>query len=110
MKRLILLIVLLLVGSTSTSLTAQDTPHPHLAEGWTYERACLPDAPTEPPSDWTFDGTLLYRGQYGIHGYHQGWDTTRVLSFINDFPNYLVVTSAFSPDLSQYTRAEGDDT
>ncbi|HEX2623610.1 MAG TPA: hypothetical protein VHL11_25795 [Phototrophicaceae bacterium] len=94
--------------AASTPLIAQEASHPHLADGWTYERTCLPDAPTQPPADWTFDGTLLYWGGYGIHGYHQDWDTTRILAFIDQFPGDHIVASAFSPDLKQYADAEGD--
>jgi hypothetical protein len=106
MRHFILLLVLLLTASTSLIAQDDDTPQ-WLAEGWTYERSCLPEAPTEPPAYWTFEGTLLYRGQYGIHGYRQGWDTTRVMAFIEPQPGNSTATYSLSPDMKQIAVVEG---
>lgn len=45
-------------------------------ESWPIVERCL--APTTPPEGWTFDGTLLMQGRYGIHSYNASWETPRV--------------------------------
>jgi hypothetical protein len=76
--------------------------------GWPIEQHCVGD-PTPPPADWTYDGTILYQGEYGIHGLQSDWLTSRVLAFTNMVsPGNHIVRGALSPDKKWYAGAEGD--
>lgn len=83
-------------------LAAQDaTPD----TGWPIEQRCVGD-PTPPPADWSYDGTILYQGKYGIHGLRSDWPTSRVLAFTNitDSDQFLY-GGALSPDFYWYAAA-----
>src|SRR4051794_21916875 len=73
MRRLCLLLLLTLMISAGVSAQAEDN-------AWPIVQRCFGDA-TPPPQGWAFDGTLLMTGHYGLHGFHQGWDTPQVLVF-----------------------------
>ncbi|MFN8530959.1 MAG: hypothetical protein U0670_20330 [Anaerolineae bacterium] len=69
------LLILCLLFTIIGSVSADDdptTPYP-------VERRCV-DAPTFPPDDWTYPGTLLFSGYAGIHGMRAEWETPHVLA------------------------------
>jgi hypothetical protein len=66
------------------------------------------------PPDWTFPGTLLLEGPYGIHGLKSDWKTPHVLAFTNvgkagygyRIGTYTSDRGAFSPDFKWYAAVE----
>lgn len=79
----------LLPALPTLTLTAQDA-------GWPVETRCVGE-PTAPPERWTFDGTILLYGPYGIHGLKADWDTTHVLAFTGGY-RILHFNGGLSPD------------
>ncbi len=77
---LILGVLLTTFLGLTTLITAQQEPIPDIQEGWDFKQICISE-PTTPPEEWTFDGTILINGTYGVHGYRSEWDTTQVLAF-----------------------------
>lgn len=59
---------------------AQETPEAD--GGWPVVERCVGEA-IEPPADWTFEGTILTTGNYGIHGINAEWETPHVQVFSN---------------------------
>jgi hypothetical protein len=101
MKPLLLCLVFALF-SLHVTYAQEATPE---AEGWPVVQRCIEQA-TEPPEDWPFEGTILMYGDYGIHAYQAGWETTRVVSFIPD--NFLLpLPAGLSPDKKWYAGIEG---
>lgn len=73
---------------------AQNQPNGFsLGEGWIYQEQCLSE-PVPPPIDWSWGGTIMLNGPYGIHGIHRNWESPRVLGFIQE--NAFV--ESLSPD------------
>ncbi len=106
MRHLFLMPIMLLLCIVAP-LSAQDATSD---TGWPIEQRCVGD-PTPPPDDWTYDGTILYQGEYGIHGLRSDWPTSRVLAFTNVMsPGNYIVQGALSPDKQWYAGAEGDST
>lgn len=83
-----LLLIVLCVLTVPTIGHAQD-------EGWPLVERCVPP-PTEPPADWTYDGTILAYGWAGIHGITQDFDTP-IVQIFNDYGWYFN-DSGLSPD------------
>jgi hypothetical protein len=82
--------------------------------GWPIEERCLGE-PTPPPDDWTFPGTILMTGHYGIHAVSADFDKPYLVAFI--YPNTLYgikseshYKSAFSPNKQWLVQIEGNYT
>lgn len=89
-------IVLLLVMLPLQLTRSQEQTAPFtIGEDWTYQRACLQED-VSPPADWSWNGTILLSGPYGIHGYRADWETTRVLAFRREADG--VITGSLSPN------------
>jgi hypothetical protein len=100
MRSLFSLIALLVV---SIAVAQEETPIITPGEGWKLEERCVGNA-TTPPDNWTFDGTILMTGNYGLHGVSAAFDTPYVVAF---FDTQRVVDTALSPDQQWYAIAEG---
>lgn len=74
------------------------------AYGWPITARCLPTA-TTPPDDWTFPGTLLMTGHYGLHAYSAAFETPYVVAFFN--PYSVQERAGLSPDKRWYAIATG---
>lgn len=51
---------------------------------WPIEERCVGE-PIEPPDDWTFEGTIIAEGPFGIHGISFQGDTPYVLAFQDEW-------------------------
>jgi len=61
--------------------TAQDATT--LPEAWEIVERCI-TTPTEPPDDWTFDGTIItYRYRDGVHGFRSDTPSRYYIAFDN---------------------------
>jgi hypothetical protein len=89
---------LLIVSGTTTH--AQDDG---ILGGWPIEERCIGE-PTTPPPEWTFDGTILMKGYWGLHAYQQDWDTPHVVAFVG---GYLFGEAGLSPDKRWFAVPEG---
>jgi hypothetical protein len=95
--RLISLVLLLLLGAPF--IYAQEaTVEPDA--GWPVEERCV-GAPTKPPKDWSYDGTILMTGERGIHAMRSDWETTHVVSSIR-WLNVIPGGAGLSPDGKWY--------
>ena len=81
----------------------EGTAEPDLAD-WSVEERCI--QASTPPDHWTFEGTLLMRGHYGIHAYQAGWDTPQVVVFLQ--PGNALRGGALSPDGNWYAYPWGE--
>lgn len=98
------LLGLLLISSSAAH--AQETT---ANEGWPVVERCIGE-PTTPPEGWSFEGTILYIGTYGIHGIRSEWSTSHVLAFTNIATagrHMYLGTGNLSPDMAQYAAVEG---
>jgi hypothetical protein len=95
MKHALLLLLICLFTSPITITHAQDDDTP---SGWPIEERCIGNH-TPPPSDWTFDGTIMMTGRHGVHAYQQDWETPRVVSFVDCID---LSRAGLSPDQSWY--------
>jgi|GEM_PF-6651630 len=89
MRRLLILLLLLLTVSITQAQT--DTT----GDSWEIIERCI-EEPTTPPDDWSYDGTIIMWGHFGLHGIHADWDTPRILAFLPD--NAINNGSSLSPD------------
>jgi len=104
-----LLTLLLIPARAQTGIEDVQTAPYILADGWTAEEVCIPLEASPPPEDWTFDGTILYWGDHGIHGYNADWETTRVLNFLDPVPGATSPAGgSYSPDMMWYALPQGD--
>jgi hypothetical protein len=71
-------------------------------EGWTLEQRCVGAATT--PEGWTFEGTILMTGHYGLHGVSADSGTPYVIAFTGREASFE--PAALSPDGSWYARIE----
>ncbi len=103
MKKLFLALTLYcLLIFPSLMLTAQDEAD----TGWPIEQRCVGD-PTPPPEDWTFEGTILMEGNYGIHAVSVDFETPYVVVFLPP-SRTLSGGNALSPDGRWYAALEGE--
>jgi hypothetical protein len=88
-------IILFLLLATFIS-QAQDE---NATQGWDIIERCVSEA-TEPPDDWTYDGTILATGWAGIHGINAAWETPSVLHFETTPTrgDYYGVSSSIAPN------------
>jgi hypothetical protein len=93
---------LLLLFFALSPAAAQESPD----AGWPIEERCI-GAPTAPPDDWTYSGTILMTGNSGIHGVNAAWETPHVLTFLNDTDLW---GGALSPDGNWYASPRGNFT
>ncbi|WP_119069522.1 hypothetical protein [Aggregatilinea lenta] len=103
--RALLIILAMLCIPLSVPVLAQSgdaTEDP--SAGWPVEQHCVNITP--PPAGWTFDGTILMLGDYGIHGYQAGWETPHVLVFLHK--SNAVRGGALSPDGNWYAYPWGE--
>lgn len=68
------------------------------AETWPVIEHCVSE-PTNPPDDWSFEGTIIMAGYAGLHGYSYGWETPRVLVFLSP---QEIDNGTLSPDGHHY--------
>jgi len=47
---------------------------------WPVEERCVVES-TQPPDDWSFEGTIIATGWAGIHGMNAAWDSPHILAF-----------------------------
>jgi hypothetical protein len=94
MKAVLLLTVLLCVARVP--LIAQDAD-----AGWPVVERCV-GAPTTPPADWMFEGTILMTGDYGLHAINDALDTPYVIAFNSGW-----LETALSPDGHWFAALEG---
>ncbi|MFN8448143.1 MAG: hypothetical protein U0521_06040 [Anaerolineae bacterium] len=74
---------------------------------WTITERCFGDA-TQPPDDWSFDGTLLMTSEGRLHAFHQGWETPRIVVFSGSIPYTSIPHSGqLSPDGRWYAVITG---
>lgn len=73
-------------------------------ENWFIQQTCLET--TTPPANWSFDGTIIMRGNYGIHAYKREWETPHVVVFLD--PDKSLRGGALSPDGNWYAYPWGD--
>lgn len=92
-------LVLVLLLFSSTFALAQDTD-----AGWDIKQQCVTNE-TIPPDNWSFDGTILLEGHFGIHAINANFDTPYVVSFI-DWSESLSVID-LSPDKKWGVRSVG---
>jgi hypothetical protein len=95
MSRLLLLLLLFALSPVATS--AQEP-------GWPVEQRCV-SKPTPPPPGWTFPGTLLLHGRYGIHAVDAKHETPYVAVYLQD--DGLPGGGKLSPDGRWYAMLEG---
>lgn len=104
---IILFLVTAFVLTTSSLVRAQESA----SNEWKIEQRCLSE-PVKPPSDWSFNGTVLFRGQYGIQGIRHDWQTSHVLAFTNSKFAYgvgvYIGLGNFSPDMSHFAAPVGE--
>ncbi len=106
MKRVGLAVLMLLVGVMGAA-GAQDTAH---ETGWPVEEQVLGE-PTSQPVGWMWEGTILYQGEYGIHGLRDEWETSRVMAFTNVGAagnSVRIYQGALSLDQKWYIAPEAD--
>lgn len=99
-------LILFILALLTTPAVAQHTAD---SIGWPVVERCI-GAPTIPPEDWAFEGTLLMTSNLGIHAYRPEWDTPRVVGFFNqnsagDIP---IVGGQLSPDGKWYVAPMGE--
>lgn len=76
MCKLLLGLCLLILVLPDLSLTAAAPTQ----SSWPIERRCV--AELTPPKDWTFPGSILMSGSYGIYAIQAAWSTPRVAVFL----------------------------
>lgn len=81
----------------------QDAPTATILESWPTEKHCI-EPLSERPAGWTYPGTIIYRGSYGLHGLRADWPTSRVMTFTNIILDNGGTPGAgsFSPDGKRY--------
>lgn len=94
-------ICLLLTAQVAAAQTAEPDTFP-------VEQRCI-DAPTQPPSDWTYPGMILMSGYAGIHAMRADWDTPRVVAFLSSDSdgNEPIAGGQLSPDQNWYAVPMG---
>lgn len=93
-----MLIGLVMLSSFGLVAAQEDT-------GWPIEQRCVGE-PTAPPEGWTFDGTILLKGHYGIHAVRADLDTPYVAAFIDQY-QLALGGERLSPDGKWYAVVEG---
>lgn len=101
MRHLFVLFATLLLLSISIVHAQEATATPDTL--WPVVEQCM-GAPTKPPQDWSYDGTILMTGYAGIHGVNTKWDTPRVLVFLGEKD---IFGGALSPDGKWYASPIG---
>ncbi len=108
---IVVLIVGILTARISTAQSGNDAS-PVLG-GWPVVEQCQPE-PISAPDGWSYPGTVLYDGPYGIHGINSSWPTSRVMAFTSGYwrenprrSYWLLAGGSFSPDLMHYAAPQG---
>jgi hypothetical protein len=96
------LLALILLCLAVGPLTAQEDD-----AGWPIVERCV-GAPTTPPAGWTFEGTILMSGDYGLHAIDAKSETPYILAFVPD-SEYETAPGGgkLSPDKQWYAVIEG---
>lgn len=101
--RFCLCVLPVLLSFMSLQVFAQETTE-EAPQGWPIVERCIGE-PTNPPADWSFEGTILATGWAGIHGINAEWDTPHILIFQDD---WYLWGAGLSPDREWYAVIQYD--